>query len=64
MLFLFTRRFLFIYSLIIINYYYLVENFLLNTEKDSKPLLYKTLMGDIISHLKKNQNNISYVQWV
>lgn len=54
MLFLFTRRFLFIYSFIIINYYYLVEKNLLNTEKDSKPSLCKTLMGDI-SHLKKSK---------
>lgn len=64
MLFQFTRPFLFIYSFIVINYYYLVEKNLQNIEKDSKPSLYKTLMGDIISHLKKNQNNISYVQWV
>lgn len=64
MLFQFTRPFLFIYSFIIINYYFLVEKKLQNTEKDSKPSLYKTLMGDIISYLKKNQNNISYVQWV
>lgn len=53
MLFQFTRPFLFIYSFIIINYYFLVEKKLQNTEKDSKPSLYKTLMGDIISHLKK-----------
>lgn len=55
MLFQFTRPFLFIYSFIIINYYFLVEKKLQNTEKDSKPSLYKTLMGDIISHLKKSK---------
>lgn len=47
--------YLFIYSFIIINYYYLVEKSLLNTENDSKQSLYKTLMGDIISYLKKSK---------
>lgn len=30
-----------------------MEKKLQNTEKDSKPSLYKTLIGDIISHFKK-----------
>lgn len=55
--------YLFIHLLLLIIIIWL-KIFLQNTEKDSKQSLYKTLMGDIISHLKKNQNNISYVQWV
>lgn len=54
--------YLFIHLLLLIIIIWLKK--IQNTEKDSKPSLYKTLMGDIISHLKKNQNKISYVQWV
>lgn len=44
--------YLFIHLLLLIIIIWLKKK-LLNTEKDSKPSLYKTLMGDMISHLKK-----------